>query len=295
MREVEFMSKVSVIVPVYNVEKYLARCLDSLISQTLQDIEIICVNDGSTDNSAEILSKYAETDERIKVINQANAGVSIARNTAIKVATGEFIGFVDSDDFVEKDFYEKLYNAAKSENAEVACAGIIRENEKKSKTLVSFDKLTVCETLQDKFDFASAPEHCYVWNKIYLTSKVKELGISFIAGLIYEDMPFTADVLTQMGRLVCVPNTCYHYWINKSSLIKSSESDKARADKIFAKNYITKKCRDFGVKLTEKSSLVCKREFYFAGIKLLKVYQYRATKKIYLFGLIHILTIKEYV
>lgn len=289
------MQKVSVIIPVYNVEKYLARCLDSVINQTLKDIEIICVNDGSTDNSAQILEEYAQKDNRVKVVEQVNGGLSSARNTGMKYVTGEFLGFVDSDDFVEKDFYEKLYNAAKSENAEIACAGIIRENRRKSKEPVKFDKLTVCHHLQEKFDMVKAPEHCYVWNKIYLTGKVKALGLFFIKGLIYEDMPFTADALTQMGTLVCVPETRYHYWINSTSIIKNSESDKARADKIFAKDYITKKCRDYGIKLKEKDTLVCKREFYFLGIKLLKVYQYRATKKIFLFGLIHFLTIKEYV
>lgn len=289
------MPKVSVIVPVYNVEKFLVRCLDSLVSQTLEDIEIICVNDGSTDSSADILSDYARKDNRVKVVEQVNGGLSSARNTGMKYVTGEFLGFVDSDDFVEKDFYEKLYNAAKSENAEIACAGIIRENRRKSKELVKFDKLTVCHHLQEKFDMVKAPEHCYVWNKIYLTGKVKALGLFFIKGLIYEDMPFTAEALTQMGTLVCVPKTRYHYWINNTSIIKNSESDKARADKIFAKDYITKKCRDYGIKLKEKDTLVCKREFYFLGIKLLKVYQYRATKKIYLFGLLHFLTIKEYV
>lgn len=287
------MPKVSVIVPVYNVERYLARCLDSLIAQTLEDIEIICINDGSTDGSVDILTEYSKKDNRINVLSQVNSGIGVARNKGISSASGEFIGFVDSDDFLDKDFYEKLYNAAKSENAEIACSGVIRENRKKSRELVKFDELTVCHCVQEKFDMAKAPEHSYVWNKIYLTSRVKELGLSFIKGLYYEDMPFTADVLTQMGSLVCVPKIRYHYWINSTSIIKKNESDKVRADKIFSKNYILKKCSDYGVKLKEKDTLVCKREFYFLGIKLLKVYQYKATKRYYLFGLFPLITCQE--
>ena len=104
--------KVSVIVPVYNCEKYLKKCLDSLVNQTLKDIEIICVNDGSTDNSGRILEEY--TDSRIKIITKENGGLSSARNAGIAVAKGEYLGFVDSDDWVDLDFYEKLYNTAKN-------------------------------------------------------------------------------------------------------------------------------------------------------------------------------------
>lgn len=98
------MTKVSIIVPVYNVEKYLKRCLDSLVNQTLKDIEIICVNDGSTDGSLAILDEYVRNDDRIVVINQENSGQSVARNRGIDVAKGEYIGFVDSDDWVSEDY-----------------------------------------------------------------------------------------------------------------------------------------------------------------------------------------------
>ena len=135
------MQKVSVIISVYNVEKYLARCLDSVINQTLKDIEIICVNDGSTDNSAQILEEYAQKDERIKVITQVNSGLSEARNTGMSASTGEFIAFLDSDDFVDLDFYEALYNSAVKNNCEIACGNIIRENDKKKrKPFVDYDK-----------------------------------------------------------------------------------------------------------------------------------------------------------
>ena len=104
----EISPKVSIVVPVYNTEKYLEKCLKSLISQTLKDIEIICVNDGSTDKSSEILQKFADSDTRIKIITQSNQKQGVARNRGMEVALGEYIGFVDSDDWVHLDFFEKL-------------------------------------------------------------------------------------------------------------------------------------------------------------------------------------------
>lgn len=110
---------VSIIIPVYNTEKYLNRCLDSIINQTLQDIEIICINDGSTDKSLQILNKYKEKDNRIQILSIKNHGAAYARNLGIKKATGEFIGFCDSDDYVDLGYYETLYNHAKKQNADV--------------------------------------------------------------------------------------------------------------------------------------------------------------------------------
>ncbi|MDD4689392.1 MAG: glycosyltransferase [Eubacteriales bacterium] len=125
--------KISIIVPVYNVELYLRQCLDTLVTQTLKDIEIICVNDGSRDRSSEILKEYAnQKDSRVKVINQENTGVSGARNKGLKVATGEYIMFVDSDDWVDVEICEELYNAALTENADCVMCSYTKEFGKKS-------------------------------------------------------------------------------------------------------------------------------------------------------------------
>ena len=124
------MAKISIIVPCYNVEKYLEKCLDSLINQTLRDIEIICVNDGSNDLTPDILKRYAASDKRIQIINRENGGLSAARNTGLVHAQGEFVAYVDSDDWVDLNFYEKLYNSAKKYNAEIAVGSIYRPDEK---------------------------------------------------------------------------------------------------------------------------------------------------------------------
>ena len=119
--------KVSIIVPVYNTEKYIGKCLESLIAQTLKEIEIICVNDGSTDNSLKILNYYQNKDLRIKIVNQKNSGPGKSRNTGIKIAKGDFIGFVDGDDWVDKNYFEKLYNAAIKYNCEISAGDFYRQ------------------------------------------------------------------------------------------------------------------------------------------------------------------------
>ena len=117
------MPQISVIIPVYNSEKYLPQCLESIVGQSYGDIEIICVNDGSKDKSTEILNSYAAKDERIKIINQKNKGQSAARNAGLDVATGKYIAFVDSDDVIDFRFFEILYTAAERSGSEVVCCG----------------------------------------------------------------------------------------------------------------------------------------------------------------------------
>lgn len=111
---------ISVIVPVYNVEKYLSKCIDSILAQTYKNLEIILVDDGSPDNCPKICDEYAKKDNRIKVIHKENGGLSAARNVALDIAKGEYIGFVDSDDFIAEDMYEVLYNLAEKYNAEIS-------------------------------------------------------------------------------------------------------------------------------------------------------------------------------
>ena len=113
------MCKVSILVPIYNVEKYLRQCLESVVNQTLKDIEIICINDGSTDSSPEIIREFASRDSRIKVIDKPNTGYGHSMNQGLKAATGEYIGIVESDDFAELNMFEVLYNTAKSNGAEI--------------------------------------------------------------------------------------------------------------------------------------------------------------------------------
>lgn len=210
---------VSVIVPVYNVEKFLKRCLDSLINQTLQNIEIICINDGSTDKSVEILEEYSKKDSRIIVINQENQGLSVTRNNGMSIAKGEFISFVDSDDWIDFDFLENLYNAAVKYGCDIACAGIIRLHKMHQKIHLLHERTIITEDFREKLELCDVPDKSYVWNKIYKTSELKRHNLKFEPGMIYEDVMFTPQVLYLLKKLVTVPEVYYYYWRNSNSIV----------------------------------------------------------------------------
>ena len=249
------MVKVSITVPVYNVEKYLEKCLDSLIGQTLKDIEIICINDGSTDNSLSILEKYAKKDSRIKIINQENQGIANTRNKSIKLAQGEYIGFVDSDDWVSCDFFEKLYNAALKYEADIAAAGIIRATDKHEKMFLEFKKETVTNNTDKKFEICDIPDKSYVCNKIYKLSKIRYFGLKFKNDVTYEDIIFSPEAVHKLSTLVTVPDTYYFYYKRQGSITntKSNKNNHSYAveiaNKYFKENNIdiefhrTKICR----------------------------------------------------
>lgn len=285
------MPKISVVVPVYNVEKFLERCLNSIVNQTFKDIEIICVNDGSTDNSRKILDKYTNY-SNIKIIDQINAGLSEARNTGLLNAKGEYIAFIDSDDYIDQNFFEVLYNTAFEKNADIACAGIIRENNKKQIELVKYSETQCSNNTKDKFLLAGSPKYNFVWNKLYKKEILIKNNIKFISGMIYEDLCFTPDILEKSNLLVVCPNTFYHYWKHPGTLIKG-DSDKARADKIVGNEYLKEKCRYYGINTNVKNQLLYKEDFLLLGIPFLRKIEYRATKKFYLFGFIPFLEIRK--
>lgn len=275
--------KVSVIVPVYNVEKYLERCLNSVVHQTLRDIEIICVNDGSTDGSVDILRKFAKLDDRIIIINQVNQGLSAARNVGISIARGAFIGFVDSDDWVDLNFFECLYTAAQTHNADIACGNIVRDykNGKKRNKLV-ISKEEVITLPKEKYLATGVPRKCYVWNKIYNREALQRSGVKFKKGIAFEDMGFTVRVLYFLQNLVMVPGVFYHYWVNPESITRQI-TDKARCDLIDAKSDFKKFSIDHNVKLDDKyytENIVIYKLF---GIPVMKVCQWKTMKKYYLF------------
>jgi len=204
------MPKVSVIVPVYNVEPYLRRCLESLVNQTLKDIEIICINDCSPDKSLAILKEYAKKDERVKIIDfKKNQGVSVARNSGMKIAKGEYIGFCDSDDYVDLDFYEKLYGLAKEKNADitkgvwkVAGAGLI----------TNFNELILKHKGYFTYQFYTA---------IYRNKMLKKHKVKFPIGeRPSEDICFSNHAGIVAKNIYVLNNTFYNYVIRDNSATK---------------------------------------------------------------------------
>lgn len=206
------MPKVSVIIPVYNVAPYLKRCLDSVVNQTLKDIEIICVNDGSTDGSIEILKEYALNDDRIKIIDlPQNEGVSIARNKGLEKACGEFIGFIDSDDYIDLNYYEELYKKAKETNVDIVkCKRVILEKGG-SKKVSSLNKSIKTKS---KFCFS------YEWTTaIYKASLMFENNIRLRPEFsVAEDVVFLNEILLKTDKIEVIQNVRYYYCRRDNSL-----------------------------------------------------------------------------
>lgn len=206
------MIKVSVIIPVYNSRDFLSRCLDSVCHQTLKDIEIICVNDCSRDNSLEILNDYARKFSHLKVIDcQTNGGESVARNIGLEAATGKYIGFVDNDDEIDLDFYEKLYNKAIEENADIA-KGELHE--------IGYDLKESYGNLNKKIrDNNSLLFFNYHWwTAIYKTSLVKGNCIKFIEGYpLGGDVLFLNQVVLASSKISLVDDVFYHYYRREDS------------------------------------------------------------------------------
>ena len=206
------MPKISIIVPVYNVEKYIAKCLKSLTLQTLQGIEIIIVNDGSLDRSIDIIEKYVkENPTKIKYYEKKNGGLSSARNYGIEYATGEYVAFLDSDDYVEINMYEEMYNLAKKENADMVECDFIWEWEYGKKV---YDKRKEYKT---KEDMMKKPR-VVVWNKIYKREILNKNKIRFPEGLIYEDMEFFYKLLPHLNKISYINKYFVHYIQRKDSI-----------------------------------------------------------------------------
>ena len=221
-REEKFV--ISVIVPVYNAEKYLVQCLDSLVKQTYSDLEIITVNDCSTDGSLAILKRYADTDQRVKVIDlPVNHGVSYARNIGIKSATGEWISFVDSDDWVDLDRYEKLYHSAIVKKTDAALDGFKVINDKgvilyykKQCGINSAPMVLNGPDALSAFFYGTISAYT-VWIGIYRTSVISRAGLQF-RDVRREDYVFNLEMLSLMKTVVLVPGCSYNYRDRESSL-----------------------------------------------------------------------------
>lgn len=281
------MIKVSVIVPVFNTEKYLEKCLNSLINQTLQDIEIICVNDGSTDKSADIIKKFTNKDSRFKLINQENKKQGAARNTGMKIAKGEYIGFVDSDDWVDLEYYEKLYNAAKRHNFDIALGTNVRVKKNINKKRLNITKEKEYTSIQEKFDVNIQWKNPCPTNKIYKRDLFLKHNITWPEGVYCEDRIFTLKAVYFANGIVSVPNVNYYYFNNPNSTVnkhKIKHFKKLRTDKNNANKEILFFLKEHNADIRDKNFWAVTKEFKVLGIPLVKIKESLKTKKIYLFG-----------
>ena len=220
------MTKISIVVPVYNVEKYLKECIDSIINQTLEDIEIICVNDGSTDSSLEILNDYAKKDQRIIVINKSNSGYGHTMNMGLNAATGEYVGIIESDDFADKNMFEDLYNLAKEYDADIVKGDWYNYWSKnkfarKNNRISSAKALKLTNSKQDKSLLRINPS---VWSAIYKKEFLNKYNIRFLEtpGASYQDLAFSFKVFALAERVILTDKAYLYYrQDNMNSSVKS--------------------------------------------------------------------------
>lgn len=210
------MATVSVIVPVYNVEKYLKKCLTTLVNQTQQDMEIIVVNDGATDASGAIIDSFVSRYPNIISLNKVNGGLSDARNYGIPYATGEYVGFVDSDDYVDIDMYEHLYQKAKEENSDIVECNL--HHVFPDGTMDT----EIGEKIQDKKRMLMVGRSV-VWNKIYKRDWLLNTGIIFPKGFIYEDVEFFCKLVPHIRTYSYVDNASIYY-VQRGDSINNKQS-----------------------------------------------------------------------
>ena len=219
--------KLSIIVPCYKVEQYLPRCLDSLVNQTLDGVEAICINDGSPDNCLNILKEYQEKyGDKIVIIDKKNEGVWRGRMDGIKKAKGEYIGFVDSDDYVALDFAEKLYNAAKSNNADISCCGFDRidmETEKlysREMTKIRHNSFNIQSNPGLLLEINTAP-----WNKIYKAELLKNMHDLKNVPRVLDDMMFLQLIFINAKKMTFISDSLVYYMVRKDSIINTVKQE----------------------------------------------------------------------
>ena len=287
------MHKISVIVPVYNVEKFLAQCLESLIRQTYKNLEIIIIDDGSSDNSYKIYKKYAKNDSRIKIIKQINAGVSAARNAGLASATGEYIHFIDSDDYIDIDYYEKMLSASGSMSPDIIAGGVVSQNAPLYN--IVYDSKCVLKTPTEKFLITNALNNCTVWRYLFKRDFLVKNKLTFVTGRIFEDMLFTPNAILLANYIVTVPDAKYYYVFNENSLLNKKYTANHETQYAYAEQQLNQfildnnlshiKKRLVNLEITTYKFLIFKffkrvfykdnneTKYYLFGIRILKTYK----------------------
>lgn len=213
------MPKISIIVPIYNTEKYLQRCIDSILNQTFKDFELILVNDGSTDLSGKIIEDYARKDKRIKTLHIENSGQGAARNRGLDIATGDYIGFVDSDDWIHQDMYQVLYRECRNQNTQICQINHMNAKDFILDSPISRDYpreviLDIMKKFADCTSFELLP-YIYVWNKLY-KREIWE-NIRFPENKFAEDLRVIYKIYDQIDSLIIIDLPLYYYFLSPLS------------------------------------------------------------------------------
>ena len=224
---------ISIIVPVYNTSIYLEQCLNSINNQSFKDYEVICVDDGSSDNSLHILKKYEKIIKNFKVISQKNQGVAVARNTGLANACGDYIVFIDSDDFVKENYLEVLYNESCKTNADVVICNFYRYYERSKLSLPVVYKKSKGLYSKEEILKSLIPDiliHSYLWNKLWKRELFDNLQFPLIK---YEDIAIMCKLFNKVKKVSIINDTLYYYRIRKTSIVRnysiSTQNDYVKA------------------------------------------------------------------
>lgn len=245
------------------------------------------------DNSLAILKEFASKDSRIRIIDNQHQGVAKTRNTGIEQSTGEYIGFVDSDDYIDIDFFEKLYNSATKSNSDIAIASILKHKNFFNIYNAKYTKEETAITIQDKIKLCEDKKHFffYAWNKIYHSGFIKENNIKFSEGQIYEDVMFAIKALYYSNKIISVYGTKYHYIEHENSLTKyKDKTGEKEHDLIKAYSELQEFCNSKNIEIPERLNYYTKENFGF----ILNLYKGKYQSKIQLFNIFTIATISNY-
>ena len=241
---------VSVILPVYNVEKYLEICVHTILKQTYPCLEVVAVNDGSTDNSLEILERIASFDKRIRIVTQENKGLSAARNRGLGEARGEYVQFVDSDDFISPNLLERTVEVSMKNKSDICLFNLKLFLTNTNKYGFFRDELFFLLNDERSTSFQESPrlgEIIGAWDRLFKADFLASKGIRFVDGLIYEDVPFTIETITQTNNISIIKDHLYYYRKNVSSSITGQEA----SNKKFRENFL--KARFIAKEILEKT------------------------------------------
>lgn len=253
---------VSIIIPVYNVEIYLRKCIDSVLKNTYKHIEIILVDDGSLDSSSSICDEYQKKYQNVKVIHKTNGGLSSARNSGLEIAEGKYILFIDSDDYISEDFIQDLVNTMIKSDVEVVQSNFEKINEGGKSLYIPNIIPQVYSSKEQILDafFIDHNIHVTAWGKLYKKEIFNK--IKFMEGKNNEDNIFIADLFEQIDSYACIDNAGYKYLQRTNSIINSKFSEK-KLDALFATNYIKHKCmQNWENYISYSVVLVCKSCIY---------------------------------
>lgn len=261
--------KISVIVPIYNMEKYLKKCLDSIVGQSYKNLEIILINDGSTDNCGKICTSYQKMDGRIKVINKKNEGVSLARNAGLKIATGKYLGFVDSDDWLESTMYESLVKALVYNKCEISIGGYyLAKNKKIIKTFSFTDKKVLEKNTALKYLIGDEVIKSYLCNKLFRKELFTKLEFSKTTK--FEDFQIMHKLFYKASKIAFVSKPLYYYLYRDNSRSNSNclrsrlEFVKVNFERFY---FIKKKCPKLLLKEVSRLIYVSLGIFYHTNLK----------------------------